>query len=104
MQLLQLLLLLLLAHDHFGFCLTRQNVSDEKCSDRLLKFFSKQQNLSHSAEKRYHLTVKEKLTSLESNHVTNENQMVEYKGKVDSYACHLGVHASQFILCSSIYS
>lgn len=81
MQLLQLFILLLLVH--FGFCLMRQNVlSDEECSDKLLKIFSKHQNLSSNAEHgyRYHLNVKEK--PLEYNNINDENLMVEYESRI----------------------
>ena len=63
--------------------MTQQSVlSDKKCSDRLVEFL-KQQNLHTgglSTEHGYHLIIKEKLNnSLEYNHHTDNNQMVEYK-------------------------
>ena len=83
MQLLQLFLLLLLVH--FGFCLRQKILSDEKCSDKLLKIFSQYQNLSSIEEHgyQYHLNVKEK--PLEYNNINDENQIVEYKSRIPYY-------------------
>ena len=95
-QLLQLFLLLLLVH--FGFCLMRQKVlSDEKCSDKLLKIFSQYQNLSSNEEHgyQYHLNVKEK--PLEYNSINDENQIVEYKSRIP-YIIH-DIVKFVFIFC-----
>ena len=78
MSLLQLFLLLMLAQSGFGFM--RQNVSYKNCSDKVSEIFSKQQN----AEGGYHLTVKEKLSSVafsKNNHPADEDQMVDYQSK-----------------------
>ena len=63
-----------------GFGLMKENVSYKNCSDRASDIFSKQQNI----EGRYHLTVKEKLSSVvlsKANHLAHEDQMVEYQSK-----------------------
>ena len=84
MSFLQVILLLLLAQP--DFCLMRQNVSDERCSNRQWEVFLKQEDLSSycgDAEHRYHFVVKEKLSSVLSNvnHLTDKDQVVEYQSK-----------------------
>ena len=76
----------------------RQIVSDNKCTDKQLELFAKQQYLSSSdAEGGYHLTIKERLSSiaslpLEDNHLTDDVQMVEYQSKCMDQHHNMMVH------------
>ena len=68
----------------------RQNVSTKKCSNGELELFSKQYLSSNDTQGGYHLTVKEKLSSIASstiiidnnNYLIDEDQMIEYQSKI----------------------